>query len=66
MFTFLRKTKLTVLFTAAAVAAGCGVKNDPVPPESPVEMSRGKPNYKDDSDKEKSPATKKKETETND
>lgn len=24
---------------------GCGVKGDPLPPESPVELGRGKPSY---------------------
>ena len=30
----------------ALVVAGCGVKGDPVPPEKPVELGRGRPTYK--------------------
>jgi hypothetical protein len=29
-----------------AAAAGCGVRGDPVPPGTPVEIGRGKPSYK--------------------
>lgn len=33
---------LTLLFAVAA----CGVKGDPLPPEKPVELGRGRPTYK--------------------
>jgi hypothetical protein len=28
------------------MAAGCGVKGDPLPPENPPEIGRGRPTYK--------------------
>jgi hypothetical protein len=28
------------------VLASCGVKGDPLPPEKPVELGRGRPNYR--------------------
>jgi hypothetical protein len=37
------------LFSVGAVLiwiAGCGVKGDPLPPEKPVELGRGRPTYK--------------------
>lgn len=34
------------LLTIGFVIQGCGVKGDPLPPERPVEMGRGKPTYK--------------------
>lgn len=30
----------------AIVMIGCGVKGDPLPPEKPVEIGRGRPTYK--------------------
>lgn len=30
----------------ACVLAGCGVKGDPLPPEKPAELGRGRPTYK--------------------
>ncbi|MCC7404282.1 MAG: hypothetical protein IT288_07785 [Bdellovibrionales bacterium] len=30
----------------AMVVGGCGVKGDPLPPEKPPELGRGKPSYK--------------------
>ncbi len=37
------KCSLVVLFV---VLSGCGVKGDPLPPERPVELGRGRPTYK--------------------
>ena len=37
------------LFSALAVLlwiSGCGVKGDPLPPEKPIELGRGRPTYK--------------------
>jgi hypothetical protein len=37
------------LFSVCAILiwiAGCGVKGDPLPPEKPVELGRGRPTYK--------------------
>lgn len=37
------------LFSVLAVVfwvAGCGVKGDPLPPEKPVELGRGRPTYR--------------------
>jgi len=30
----------------AAALSGCGVKGDPLPPEKPTELGRGRPNYR--------------------
>ena len=30
----------------ACVLAGCGVKGDPLPPEKPTELGRGRPTYR--------------------
>lgn len=36
-----------VLFTATAgLLIGCGIKGDPLPPEKPIEIGRGRPTYK--------------------
>jgi hypothetical protein len=34
------------LVAVALILNGCGVKGDPLPPEKPVEMGRGRPTYK--------------------
>lgn len=28
------------------IATGCGVRGDPIPPGTPAELGRGKPNYR--------------------
>lgn len=38
-----REIFLFMVFTAIV---GCGVKGDPLPPEKPVELGRGRPTYK--------------------
>ena len=38
--------ELASLVLITAVIAGCGVKGDPLPPERPVEMGRGRPTYR--------------------
>ena len=42
------KRKLFNLTLLAIVfwSAGCGVKGDPLPPEKPTELGRGRPTYK--------------------
>jgi hypothetical protein len=35
-----------LLVSALAALAACGVKGDPLPPEKPVELGRGRPTYK--------------------
>ncbi len=39
---------LVVLFMTIVLvgAGGCGVKGDPLPPEKPTELGRGRPNYR--------------------
>lgn len=37
--------KFSLLFTLLALS-GCGVKGDPVPPDRPVELGRGRPTYR--------------------
>ena len=38
---------LKIIIAVAIVAGlGCGVKGDPLPPEKPVELGRGRPTYK--------------------
>lgn len=37
--------KLSMLFAVLALL-GCGVKGDPLPPEKPAELGRGRPTYK--------------------
>ena len=37
-------SKLALAATGLGLA-GCGVKGDPLPPERPVEMGRGRPTY---------------------
>lgn len=34
------------LLVFALFVAGCGVKGDPMPPEKPAELGRGRPTYK--------------------
>ena len=40
----IHKNLLIILFVLIQVA--CGVKGDPLPPERPAELGRGKPTYK--------------------
>ncbi|MEQ1876760.1 MAG: hypothetical protein ABL958_08940 [Bdellovibrionia bacterium] len=35
-----------LILGAFFVVAGCGVRGDPIPPGTPAELGRGKPNYK--------------------
>lgn len=35
-----------ILAGAIGVLCGCGVKGDPLPPEKPLEIGRGRPTYK--------------------
>lgn len=35
-----------VIMCAAICLQGCGVKGDPLPPEKPAELGRGRPNYR--------------------
>ena len=37
---------LIVIFVATALQTGCGVKGDPEPPGTPVQIGRGRPMYK--------------------
>jgi hypothetical protein len=34
------------LIASLAVLSACGVKGDPLPPEKPMEIGRGRPTYK--------------------
>jgi hypothetical protein len=38
--------QLILTLGVALFAQGCGVRGDPVPPGTPAELGRGKPNYK--------------------
>lgn len=38
--------KSLLIFSALTVASGCGVKGDPLPPERPADLGRGRPTYK--------------------
>lgn len=38
--------KAIALVIAWAFVSACGVKGDPLPPEKPVEIGRGRPTYK--------------------
>ena len=38
--------RILILTAAVFLAAGCGVRGDPIPPGTPAELGRGKPNYK--------------------
>lgn len=42
----LKTIKLIGLALAFLFAAACGVKGDPMPPEKPIEIGRGRPTYK--------------------
>lgn len=37
--------RIGILF-AYLLCLGCGVRGDPLPPETPTELGRGRPNYK--------------------
>lgn len=41
-----QKRKLFSVIAALMWIGGCGVKGDPLPPERPVELGRGRPTYK--------------------
>ncbi len=44
---WLRKAlRFSLSALACAGLAACGVKGDPLPPEKPVELGRGRPTYK--------------------
>jgi hypothetical protein len=38
--------KISLVALVASVVCGCGVKGDPLPPEKPSELGRGRPTYK--------------------
>lgn len=38
--------RMILSVVVAVVGVGCGVKGDPLPPEKPVELGRGRPNYR--------------------
>jgi hypothetical protein len=38
--------KLFLAMAALLALCACGVKGDPLPPEKPVELGRGRPTYK--------------------
>lgn len=35
-----------LIFLCAGFVSACGVKGDPLPPEKPVELGRGRPTYR--------------------
>ncbi len=41
-----RKNLLAAAFVGLFFQVACGVKGDPVPPERPAELGRGKPSFK--------------------
>lgn len=41
-----QKFNLVLLFGLTTVLVGCGVKGDPLPPEKPTPLGRGRPTYK--------------------
>jgi hypothetical protein len=38
--------RVSLLFFILTELCACGVKGDPLPPEKPVELGRGRPTYK--------------------
>ena len=44
----MRQTEVRLLLASFALLAlaACGVKGDPLPPEKPVEVGRGRPTYR--------------------
>ena len=38
--------KKLILMLSYLLILGCGVKGDPLPPEVPAELGRGRPNYR--------------------
>lgn len=38
--------RLTLLLLLSLALNACGVRGDPIPPGTPAELGRGKPNYK--------------------
>jgi len=48
--TILRKAFFLWAPVALSVLSACGVKSDPQPPMTPVEIGRGKPLYKNEED----------------
>jgi len=47
-----------LICSALATVAGCGVKGDPLPPDKPAYIGRGRPTYKRATEKLKIEATK--------
>ncbi|NJM10336.1 MAG: hypothetical protein HC883_05635 [Bdellovibrionaceae bacterium] len=41
-----KQIRLLTALSGALWMLGCGVKGDPLPPEKPVELGRGRPTYK--------------------
>ena len=41
-----RAINIAVALLAVAILSGCGVKGDPIPPERPAELGRGRPTYR--------------------
>jgi hypothetical protein len=37
--------KIVLILSLLALVSSCGVKGDPLPPETPTEIGRGKPTY---------------------
>lgn len=47
MMSWLRQSaRFSALILFFSSLAACGVKGDPLPPEKPVELGRGRPTYK--------------------
>ena len=42
----MKRTLLFVLLAVIGMQVGCGVKGDPEPPGTPVQIGRGRPMYK--------------------
>lgn len=50
--------KFVLLLIVTLLSTACGVKGDPLPPEVPAEIGRGKPTYKRAFEKVKLPSDK--------
>lgn len=46
MSCLVKTLKCSLLTAMVLLGAGCGVKGDPLPPEKPAEIGRGRPTYK--------------------